>query len=177
MRKLPNDFIKARDDKGITPLYYAASIGYLDGVRYLLQKSSDCAYVSDQDGYFPVHIASKKGHVPVIQVFLEEYPDSSELLNGEGQNILHVAARNGKSNVVAYMLKKCDLQMVINEKDNDGNTSLHLASKGRHPKIVNMFTWNKRVSLKLLNNEGKTALDIAENYSGKNPSFRQVCDP
>ncbi|KAK7815953.1 protein accelerated cell death 6 [Quercus suber] len=78
-----------------------ASIGYLDGVQYLLRKSPDCAYKSDQDGFFPVHTASRKGHVQVIEFFLKQYPHLSELLNLEGQNILHVAVLSGKAKMVA----------------------------------------------------------------------------
>ncbi|GMY34708.1 protein ACCELERATED CELL DEATH 6-like isoform X2 [Fagus crenata] len=99
LRNLP-DLIKAKDDKGMTPLSYAASIGYLDGVQCLLDKSSDCAYKIDNEVFFPIHTASRKGHIQVIEFFLKEYPDLSELLNiGKGQNILHVAAMSGKAKV------------------------------------------------------------------------------
>ncbi|XP_030963733.1 protein ACCELERATED CELL DEATH 6-like [Quercus lobata] len=42
-----------------------------------------------------------------------------------------------------------------------------------HPMVVSMLTWDKRVDLKALNNEGERALDIALNCSGENPSFRE----
>ena len=48
------------------------------------------------------------------------------------------------------MLKRDELEMLINEKDNYGNTPLQLASKERHPKVVSILTWDKRVSLKSL---------------------------
>ena len=169
--------IKDRDSKGMTPLSHAASIGYLEGVRYLLDKWADHIYESDRNGFFPIHTASSRGHIKIVQEFIQRYPDSVELLNHQGRNILHVAAMSGKAEVVNYMLKMPELQMLINEKDKDGNTSLHLASKGGHLEVVSILTWDKRVDLKLLNDEGKTALDIAGEYSGKVPSFREVCDP
>ncbi|KAM4084672.1 hypothetical protein ACB094_08G150500 [Castanea mollissima] len=165
--------IKDRDSKGMTPLSYAASIGYLEGVRYLLNKHADYIYESDQNGFFPIHTASSRGHIKIVREFIQKCPDSVELLNHQGQNILHVAAMSGKAKVVNYMLKMPELEMLINEKDEDGNASLHLASKGRHPKVVSILTWDKRVDLKSLNKEGKTALDIAGKYSGKVPSFRE----
>uniref|UniRef100_A0A2N9HTH0 PGG domain-containing protein n=1 Tax=Fagus sylvatica TaxID=28930 RepID=A0A2N9HTH0_FAGSY len=174
LRKHPN-LIKERDrdNEGMSPLSYAASIGYLDGVRYLLTKSTDCNYESNRNGFFPIHTASSKGHIEVIQAFLQQCPDSIELLNDQGQNILHVAAMSGKAKVVSKMLKMPELVMLINEKDGAGNTCLHLASMGCHPKAVSILTWDKRVDLNLLNKEGETALDIAGNYSGEIPSFRE----
>ncbi|XP_075635769.1 protein ACCELERATED CELL DEATH 6-like [Castanea sativa] len=165
--------IKERDSKGMTPLSYAAYIGYLEGVRYFLNKFADYTYESDRNGFFPIHTASSRGHIKIVQEFIQRYPDSVELLNHQDQNILHVAAMSGKAKVVNYMLKMPELEMLVNEKDVDGNTSLHLASKGGHPKVVSILTWDKRVDSKLLNDEGKTALDVAGKYSGKVPSFRE----
>ena len=139
--------IKDTDSKGMTPLSYAASIGYLEGVRYLLEKCADYTYESDQNGFFPIHIASSRGHIEVIKEIILRCPDSIELLDHQGQNILHVAAMKGKAKVVNYMLKTPELKMLINEKDKDGNTALHLASKGRHPKAVSILTWDKRVEV------------------------------
>ncbi|KAL4612125.1 hypothetical protein ACB092_08G176200 [Castanea dentata] len=130
-------------------------------------------YESDRNGFFPIHTASSRGHIKIVQEFIQRCPDSVELLNHQDQNILHVAAMSGKAKVVNYMLKMPELEMLINEKDVDGNTSLHLASKGGHPKVVSILTWDKRVDSKLLNDEGKTALDVAGKYSGKVPSFRE----
>ncbi|XP_075665022.1 protein ACCELERATED CELL DEATH 6-like [Castanea sativa] len=170
LKSLPDDILKEKDDKGTTPLFYAASMGYLDGVEILLKKPTKCcAYERDTDGYYPIHIASKKGHIQVIKKFLDKYPDMIELLNEEGQNILHVAAMYGKVKVVTYMLKRHE--MLINNKDQNGNTPLHLATMKGHPWVVWHLTWDKRVDLKALNKEGKRALDIALNDGGKDPSF------
>ncbi|GMY16366.1 protein ACCELERATED CELL DEATH 6-like [Fagus crenata] len=177
LSKHPN-LIKERDNEGMSPLSYAASIGYLNGVRYLLTKLTDYKYERDRNGFFPIHTASSKGHIEVIQEFLQQCPDSIELLNYQGQNILHVAAMSGKAKVVSSMLEMPELEMLINEKDGDGNTSLHLASKGSHPKAVSILTWDKRVDLNLLNKGGRTALDIATgNYSGTIPPFPKGYSP
>ena len=80
-----------------------------------------------------------------------------ELFNQKGQNILHVAAISGKAKVVAYMQKRRDFEIegLVNRQDNYGNTPLHLASKGRNPKVVSTLTWDKRVDLKSLMKKAK----------------------
>ncbi|KAK9999902.1 hypothetical protein SO802_019505 [Lithocarpus litseifolius] len=73
--------IKDRDGEGMTPLSYAASIGYLQEVCYFLNKFADYIYESDQNGFFPIHTASSRGHIKIVQEFIQRCPDSFELLN------------------------------------------------------------------------------------------------
>ena len=80
--------IKDRDSKGMTPLSYAAYIGYLEGVCYFLKKFADYIYESDRNGFFPIHIASSRGHIKIVQEFIQRCPDSVELLNHQDRNIL-----------------------------------------------------------------------------------------
>ncbi|KAL4625441.1 hypothetical protein ACB092_05G026300 [Castanea dentata] len=175
LESLPNDILTVKDDAGMTALTYAASIGYLRGVESLLRKTTIPCVYGEHTCYYPIHIATWKGHIEVVEKFLLEYPDMIELLTDAGRNILHLAAMNGKAKLVAYMLKSHDLkvEMLINNEDQNGNTPLHLAAMNRHPKVVSILTWDKRVDLEALNKEGKRALDIALDYSGKNPSFRE----
>ncbi|KAA8524416.1 hypothetical protein F0562_010860 [Nyssa sinensis] len=169
-----SSLIDSVDENGRTPLSYAASIGYLDGVCCILDLKAftEYTYNRDRDGFYPIHMASRNGHINVIQEFLRRCPDSRELLNPKGQNILHVAAENGRANAVSYMLKIPELENLINERDKDGNTALHLASKYGYPKVVSILTWDKRVCLELVNEEGMTALAVLEDYDYDLTSFR-----
>ncbi|KAA8524431.1 hypothetical protein F0562_010845 [Nyssa sinensis] len=163
------------DEKGRTPVSFAASIGYLDGVRYFLDKTPAATYLRDfnRKGFFPIHWASIRGHVKIIDEFLKRCPSSWELLNEECQNILHMAAESGKANVVRYILQMPECESLINERDTDGNTPLHLASKGGQPRVVSILAWDDRVKLGVINHEGLMALDVAVNYTGTVPSFEQ----
>ncbi|CAH2035949.1 unnamed protein product, partial [Thlaspi arvense] len=158
--------IELRNEEGRTCLSIGASIGFYEGIRYILsdfnKAASSVCYVADDDGFFPIHMAAKEGHVKIIKEFLKHCPDSVELLNSQCQNILHVAAKTGKSKVVKYLLKLDEHKRLMNEQDLDGNTPLHLATKQKHPMVVNVLTWNYNVKLATMNNDGSTALDIAE---------------
>ncbi|KAG7652947.1 Ankyrin repeat-containing domain superfamily [Arabidopsis suecica] len=164
--------IELRNEEGRTCLSYGAAIGYYEGIRSILAEFDKAAsllcYVADDDGFTPIHMAAKEGHVRIIKEFLKHCPDSRELLNSQCQNILHVAAKAGKSKVVKYILKLDEGKRLMNEQDVDGNTPLHLASKHGYPMVVNMLTWNDGINLTTLNNDGSTALDIAETLKDNN---------
>lgn len=132
-------------------------------------------FKTDKDGFCPIHLASKNGHVKIIEILLDHYPDAREFLSKEGHNILHVAAENGKDNVVKYILKNEGAELLLNERDKNWNTPLHLATRKWHPKVVSSLTWDKRVDLKLVNNEALTALEVAEKHMKIMAPFREVC--
>ena len=172
--KCPKLFL-IRDKKGKTPLHFAASKGYIDGVRFLLSKFGEQALERSTSGDFPIHIASKKGHIKIVEKLLEQqWPNPLELLNKEGQNILHVAAERGKNNVVKGILKHSKLEELLNAEDKNGNTALHLASTNLHALVLRSLTWDKRVDLNRKNKEGLTALDVAVGIR-TDSRIRQVC--
>eukprot|EP00257_Ricinus_communis_P026150 XP_025013564.1 protein ACCELERATED CELL DEATH 6-like [Ricinus communis] len=115
----------------------------------------------DNKGSLPIHIASKRGHIVVIKEFLKHWPYPTELLNKKGQNFLDTAAKSGKVNVVRYILETPVLENLLNEKDVNGNTPLHLAAMNSHPAVVLTLTWDKRINLNLLNNDMLSALDVS----------------
>ncbi|KAG4390422.1 hypothetical protein GLYMA_06G294400v4 [Glycine max] len=163
------ELIYLRDEHGGTPLHYAAYIGYLKGFCMLLdntfKKSDQTVLEGNKKGHLPIHLACKRGHVELVKYFLQQKFVTNLyvllLLNQKGQNILHVAAKNGRNNVVQYMLKSLKIdESIINQKDNDGNTPLHLASINLFPKVLYSISQDKRTNVKLLNNDDLTAQDI-----------------
>ncbi|KAI8551696.1 hypothetical protein RHMOL_Rhmol06G0206100 [Rhododendron molle] len=161
------------DVEGRNSLHFSASIGFLEGVNFLLSKFCSATYQRDKRGLFPIHTASSKGHVNIIQAIRQHCPDSRELLTLQGQNIFHVAAKSGNDKAVSSMLKMPELEKLLNEKDDDGNTPLHVATICGHPRIVSALTRDERVDLELGNNDGFTALDIAEEYTEIRASFQK----
>ncbi|ONI17357.1 hypothetical protein PRUPE_3G153800 [Prunus persica] len=169
--RMEETFQSPKDEKDRTPLHCAASIGYMEGVRFLLERHLSDSHQVDHRGNFPIHSASSEGHVKIVKELLRHCPDSTEYRNYNFENILHVAARRGKDNVVKYFLKNGEFQMLINQKDSNGNTPLHLATKHHHPKVVYRLAWHRGTNLKLLNGRGETALDITESNFGTIDSY------
>ncbi|KAI4332974.1 hypothetical protein L6164_017836 [Bauhinia variegata] len=142
-----------------TILGYGYPSGYYS---ILLRKFTAFSTEWNTKGQCAIHLACKSGHVEVVKEFLQqEWPVATSLLNKKGENILHAAANNGKENVVKFLLRSFKIdKSIINGKDNDGNTPLHLASKHFYPEVLFSLTQDKRTILNIQNNEGLTALDM-----------------
>ncbi|MED6219809.1 hypothetical protein PIB30_039104 [Stylosanthes scabra] len=172
--------------KGTSPLKVVMlkknkGMGFLEGVMFLLGKCKTCSLERDNDGYFPLHLAARQGHVEVVKELLRYRPDVDEMLDSDLNNILHIAAESGKLDVVRYILQTPDeLEKMIHQRNMNGDTPLHVASRKSHPSIVYALTCDDRVKPKVneLNSDNKTPLDVAFTDSDipqtQNPSLRQA---
>ncbi|XP_038694786.1 protein ACCELERATED CELL DEATH 6-like isoform X2 [Tripterygium wilfordii] len=157
------------DKEGKSPFHYAASIGSVEGIKFLLKAKEDGALVRDNNGFYPIHEACKNGHVDVVRLLLELWSDPGEFLTNKGQNIFHVAAESGEETVVRYLLhaqKLADFVVeMVNQKDKEGNTPLHLATLHARSIVVFRLVREKNVDNKLKNGANLTAYDLAVEQS------------
>lgn len=64
--------------------------------------------------------------------------------------------------MVNYILNLLEADDMINEPDKDGNTPLHLAVMNFHSRVVRDLVKTNEVDIGAINNDGKTALEIAQ---------------
>nr|TKS11531.1 hypothetical protein D5086_0000072640 [Populus alba] len=147
------DIMLPEDIKGGNLLHLAASMGFLSGARLLVSRCPVAASQRNDEGNLPIHVACQKGHLEVVRELLSFWLDPMDFLNENRQNILHVAAESGQMKIVDEILRNRDLEALINEKDYDGNTPLHLAAMYGRPEIVQALVSDKRVDKRIVNNE------------------------
>ncbi|KAB5534371.1 hypothetical protein DKX38_017457 [Salix brachista] len=161
------DLLRLTDEEMGNSLHYASSIGFLEGVQFLLDKFHDGAYGRNPEGNYPIHLACKSHSVRVVKEYLKKFPYPKEFLNKKGQNILHVAAESGKGNVIACILRQEEtlVKSLVNEMDEDGNTALHLAAGYGKSVAAFFLVRDERVDSSAVNNENLTPYDLAEQQS------------
>ncbi|RVW73197.1 Ankyrin repeat-containing protein [Vitis vinifera] len=158
------DLTKEVDKNGWSPLHYAAERGDLEIVKLLLEKSEkSVAYLRSKDGKkTALHIASFHHHTKIVEKILSHSPGCREQVDDEGNNVFHFAMMKEGDNdfkpssyLFNYWLR---LRGLINEKNAQGNTPIHLLSLNQISdfKFVRMHMVDK----KAYNNEDLTAYDI-----------------
>nr|XP_027099248.1 protein ACCELERATED CELL DEATH 6-like [Coffea arabica] len=128
--KLPN-LTKEADRDGQTALHIAAKLGHQEVIKLLLSADKSMAYtrsckVNSKTSNTALHLAVKFGHLNVVKEILSHCPDCWEMRNGYNQNILHLAVVKEQKQLLDFILDNVWASELINERDLDGNTPLHL---------------------------------------------------
>ncbi|KAL3742741.1 hypothetical protein ACJRO7_018110 [Eucalyptus globulus] len=168
------ELVREKDDIGWTPLHYVAYFGKVDAVQLLLQHDTSVAYDLDKVGDSALHIAAAQGNISVIDKLVTSYPDAWDIMNYKRQTALHAAVIEGNAKVVKYILRMPNLKDLINEKDIDGNTALHLSVRLREYKSTLILARDKRVDRFATNKDDLTAVDIILTQDKMNFSRQRV---
>ncbi|CAK7349932.1 unnamed protein product [Dovyalis caffra] len=119
------------DESGWSSLHYAAYFSYWNStliVQLLLKCDVTAAYIVDTDRKrTALHIAAIQGNAKAMEKIVSACPTCCELVDNRGWNALHYAvASTRRSEVFGKAVKISKLSQLIYEKDDEGNTPLHL---------------------------------------------------
>ena len=113
-----------RGCSGETPLNVAVLQGQLNVVKYFVEELKVDVDQEEEDDANPLHWAAAEGHVDVIEYLIEAGADKNKKDYNAGTP-LQWAAIEGQLEVVKYFVEK--LKVDVNQKNEDGETLLHLA--------------------------------------------------
>ena len=159
------------DDFGWIPLHFAAHLGDKELVKLFLENEKSLAYITDNEGMSALHISAKKGHVGVMREIIEKCPDTCEMLDKRSRTALHLSVESGLIEPVRFLLGRPEFDNLINERDQEGNTLLHLAATRGYVLTEVFLIYFKKVDKVILNNKDMSALDILRSATQQNILF------
>nr|GEU62915.1 ribonuclease H-like domain-containing protein [Tanacetum cinerariifolium] len=92
------------------------------------------------------------------KVLMTHCPGCSELLDEKGKNIFHVAVENKQTEVIKFIYGDISYTSLVNQKDNDGNTPIHLLMASDLEMME--VAMDYRVNINVMNNEKLTPLGM-----------------
>uniref|UniRef100_A0A1I8PQU6 Transient receptor potential cation channel subfamily A member 1 n=1 Tax=Stomoxys calcitrans TaxID=35570 RepID=A0A1I8PQU6_STOCA len=129
--------INLKNNNNESPLHFAARYGRYNTVKQLLdsEKGTFIINESDGEGLTPLHIASQQGHTRVVQLLLNR----GALLHRDhnGRNPLQLAAMSGYTETIGLLHSVHS--HLLDQKDKDGNTALHLATMENKPHAISVL--------------------------------------
>ncbi|CAI9780336.1 unnamed protein product [Fraxinus pennsylvanica] len=150
------------DSNGCSPLHLAAAKGHVDIVKELLSADSEVGFVRNLDGRTALHVAVIKGRAAAATELVRVVPELSRVLTDRGETCLHLCVKYIRVEMLqnlAEAMKKLDGDLV-NWKDCDGNSILHIAVAKKQIEIIDSLLELNGLEMNALNKNGLTALDI-----------------
>ncbi|KAK8986943.1 hypothetical protein V6N11_055260 [Hibiscus sabdariffa] len=168
---LKPSFARKLNQQGLSPIHLAVKNRHKEMVLRFLEIDKDLVRVRGKNGETPLHYISKVGNPDgVLDRFLEACPDCIRDVTTQNCTSLHIAVKNKRLDVfqvLIRMLRKKDYyQQVMNQKDEDGNTALHIAASNNQPQVLKLLLESK-ADKHVTNQDGLTALDLAHQHNNK----------
>ncbi|KAE8695448.1 hypothetical protein F3Y22_tig00110710pilonHSYRG00029 [Hibiscus syriacus] len=174
MLNLKPSFAKKLNREGFSPMHLALKNGKTKLVHLLLETDKDLVRVKGWKGVTPFLYAATTGNHKLLLKFLEACPECIEDVTIRGETALHLALKHG--DVEAFKLLFGWFQRtrhaksaftfedkMVNWKDNDGNTVLHIAAmKEQREEMKLMLDSYVLLDVKAKNSKGLTAQDIIQ---------------
>ncbi|KAJ8763789.1 hypothetical protein K2173_003571 [Erythroxylum novogranatense] len=147
--------------EGDSALHLALKLGHIDTTRAIINLNCELIRVKGKRRMTPLHAVVKMGHVSLLEEFLYSCPSSIEDLTTQNESPLHIATKNmklGALRVLFGFAHRINKEDVLNLRDDDGNTILHIAVSTNSVKAAELLVNN--VDMGARNRENCTTLDI-----------------
>lgn len=154
--------VDKKNDMGRTASHKASRFGKNKIVDMLIKQNADINMRDDLQ-LTPLILASSSSSNSRTIKYLLENGANIELCDKEDRTALHMAVQDNNEKGVHTLLKFADLDKIINTKDKDSNTPLHIACANGYEEIA-IRLLDVDADVQSRNNDGKTPLHLAAFY-------------
>ncbi|KAH9723131.1 ANK REP REGION domain-containing protein [Citrus sinensis] len=165
--RLKPSFARKQNQYGFCPLHLALQKTHTQMVLRLIDVDRNLVRVQGREGVTPLHYVAEKGNVDLLCKFLAVAQKTA----------LHVAAKNDKLEVLEVMLgwlRFVNKDDILNWKDDEGNTLLHISISRSHIQIVRLIVNRARDQINARNSKDKTAMDMVKFHLQTKPEFQEL---
>ncbi|KAG5403247.1 hypothetical protein IGI04_009366 [Brassica rapa subsp. trilocularis] len=175
MMHLQPSFARKLNADGLTPLHLAIDHGHFWLVLELVKVDPSLVRLKGRQGMTPLLLAVSKKNIDLISEFFLVCPKSIVDANVNRENALHIAVKNNEPReglivlkvLMGWILRLCQKDAertetrVINCRDKDGNTPLHIAAYHNNHQAMRLMLKSSNVNVNIENKNGLTVLDVA----------------
>ncbi|CAL5366722.1 unnamed protein product [Camellia sinensis] len=149
---------RRRNSDGFSPMHVASANGHVEIVQVLADFDSKLCLVEDIEDRVPLHVAAMKGKGDAVRALVHACPESLRKLTCRGETALHLALKNHQTGAFIVLLEeiqKWKQEELLNWKDIEGNTVLHIVTSRKLIQILELL-----LSLNLNSTNGTVMLDV-----------------
>jgi len=150
--------INLQDKEGGSPLIVSAYYGWLNIVKYLIERKANIGQ-RDKYGRTSLMQAAARGNFDVVSYFIEKVSSDVNLVQKYNIEALMSSVMGNQIKIVQYLVEKKNID--VNLFDQYGQTSLMLAAYKGHLDIVKYLVEEKGADVNLQDLDGQTALMFA----------------
>ncbi|XWS70059.1 hypothetical protein CRYUN_Cryun03dG0016600 [Craigia yunnanensis] len=150
------------DSQSCSALHLAAAKGHAEIVKELIKVDPEMCMVRNQDGRTPLHLAAIQGRVKVVRELVRARPESARLGTERDETALHLCVGSNRLvglKILVEEIGKDDDDELVNRKDCDGNTMLHIAVAKKQIEMIKFLLTIPGLEINAINKNGFTVLD------------------